>query len=143
MKKTATIVGTSFLAVIMIIGSIFYLESKVAIILPVNFRGLIRISLNDHDSEGIERGFFTLSVRIPMSGELNVKTLAEFRKLRRYEVHNENGMETKQAFLGSSQTGIKFWHLNSPPKEQVYFFVGTFDEMDAFLKSHEQDLYSK
>ena len=105
------------------------------------FQGLIRITA-DVAAGNPEIGFLKLVVNVPESGEVKVANLNIVRRMHRQTASFTDGSPLPVSFPGDQGLGVALHVMNTPPTPQVFYFVGTRDELVAYLAENESHLYA-
>ena len=81
-------------------------------------------------------------VHVPESGELQLPDPDVVRRVHRQTAVFSDGTPLPVALPGDTFEGLALWVMNTPPTQQVFWFVGTKDEAIAYLKTNGDRLYS-
>lgn len=108
---------------------------------PADFRGLIRFR-SDSSALPPKIGFFKLVVQVPESGDGRLPHLDVLRRVHHLKALSSNGSRLPVAFPGDRSTSIALHVMNTPPTDQVYYFVGNRDQLLIYLREHGNRLYS-
>ncbi|MGH8016820.1 MAG: hypothetical protein ACREIA_00785 [Opitutaceae bacterium] len=139
MKAALFIVGV--IVTLVLFAGIFVLKIRfVELEVPVGFRGLIRIN-QAAGAGGIEREVLRSVIRIPASGEVKVDSLAVFRRLHRLTARYADGRPIEVVLPGDEFPGDALWQMDTPPTDNIYYFVGTREELISFISEKQKQLY--
>jgi len=139
MKPLSWIIGGGVVTLVVACAVIW--SRNVEVIVPKDFRGLIRVRPNP-SAASPTMGWFKLVVEVPPSGELFLPSLDVLRRLHRQRSSFSDGSSLPFVFPGDSFEGVAFQVMNTPPTQQVFYYVGTRDELIEYLKVNRQRLYS-
>jgi len=138
--KTAAWIGSACLVLLVLICVIMW-SRNIEVRIPKDFRGLVRIR-PDPAASAPKVGFFKLVVEVPVSGELTLPSLDVVRRMHRQKASFSDGAPLQVALPGDVFSGIALRVMNTPPTQQVFYFVGTREELIAYLKENGDRLYS-
>jgi hypothetical protein len=140
--KIGVLVTLLFLIVLGTTGTVYVLSSRtVEIVVPVGFRGLVRIDQNP-SAPPMQKTIWKRIVSIPRSGETTIPSLDVLLRPHRERASFSDGSPLRVVFPGEIATGVALQAMNTPPTAQIFYFVGTRDELLRYLELHWENLYS-
>lgn len=138
--KTAFWIGGACLTLLVVVCAVMW-SRNIEVRVPKDFRGLVRIK-PDPEARAPKVGFFKLVVQVSESGELALPSLDVVRRMHHQKASFSDGSPLPVALPGDVFSGIALQVMNTPTTQQVFYFVGTRDELIAYLKENGDRLYS-
>lgn len=107
-------------------------------IVPMGFRGAIRIETGNHDGFERENSEGVTTYRIPKSGILRLRDAGPFTSWERMRASYEDGsnlLTEHDVFKGPDQSTsvpdqgtVALWILFTDSDDNIWFYVGTYEE---------------
>jgi hypothetical protein len=138
--KAALWIGGACLVLLVLICAIMW-SRNFEVRVPKDFRGLVRIR-PDPAAPAPKVGFFKLVVQVPESGEVTLPSLDVVRRMHHQKASFSDGSPLQVALPGDVFSGIALQVMNTPPTQQVFYFVGTREELITYLKEDGDRLYT-
>jgi hypothetical protein len=133
------IAAVALLALVVITGVVWTRTIEVRV--PDDFHGLIRVTC-DPTAKPLSAGLFRLVLDVPASGEVAIPDLDVIRRFHRQVARRFNGSPLPLGFPGQPSHGVALHVMNTPPTPQVFYYVGTREELLQFLTRAGHRLYS-
>jgi hypothetical protein len=137
--RKAGLSAAAFLFVIVILGVAW--SRTIEMRIPDGFHGFIRVTV-DPAAKPPSIGLLRLVVHVPASGATSLPTLDIFRRFHHQSAITSSGVRLPLVLPGDRYEGRAFHIMNTPPTPQVFFYVGTREELLAFLATSERRLYA-
>ena len=135
----ARTLAVAFLVLIAITGLVWTRTVEVRV--PNHFHGLIRVT-SDPAAKPPSIGLFRLVLHVPASGELTIPDLDIIRRFHREVACRFSGSPLPVVLPGDDWHGVALHVMNTPPTPQVFYYVGTREELLRFLAEAHDRLYS-
>lgn len=137
MKKVSSLVVS-----VMVLGLIWCLiPNYVRYVVPDGFRGFINI-VQDSSADPVKQHLFILTIDVPPSGKIEVKSLKSLRAWCVFDASYVSGEALPVYFPGDNENkGVGLWIMGPPAGDRLYAFVGSHREMRKYVEKNGNRIY--